>query len=380
MTKIKNRQGDGAGPVLLAVGTRPEAIKMAPLLPALRAEGLDPCLLTTGQHAALLDRALASLGISPDRRLPYRTSREGLAARAGRLILRLARELAEIRPRILLAHGDTLSAYAAATAAFLSGIPVGHVEAGLRTECLRDPYPEEFCRREIDALADVLYAPTEAAARALLAEGHSEERIAVTGNTGLDALRMTVRADFSHPLLRKCGGRRLLLLTLHRRETQGAPLLGILSAVLRAVDAFPDVFLLFPHHPSAAIATPARRLLGAHPRIAVRTALDPIAFQNLLARAYLVITDSGGIQEEAAYLHRPTLVVRRHTERGEGVATGALRLVGTDPQAVYEGIAELLSTPALHAAMAAAENPFGDGCAATRIAKDLHRRLASGRV
>ena len=378
MTKTSKRQaGKGERPVLLAIGTRPEAIKMVPLLPALRAEGLSPYLLTTGQHGVLLDRTLSALGVTPDRCLAYRNSKRSLADRAGRMISALARELAAIAPRILLVHGDTLSAYAAAVAAFLSGIPVGHIEAGLRTPDLSEPYPEEFCRREIDLLADVLYAPTAVAGERLLAEGHAEDRVIITGNTGLDALRLTVRGDFSHPVLRRCGKRRLLLLTLHRRETQGGPLLGILSAVRRAVDAFPDVFLLFPHHPSAAVALPAREILGTHPRIAVRPAMEPIAFHNLLARAHLVITDSGGIQEEAVALHRPTLVVRRTTERGEGVATGALRLIGTDPAAVFEGIRLLLTEQEIYEKMAAAENPFGDGNAAARIAADLAKRLSA---
>ncbi len=377
MTDQENMQPVGEGPVLLVIGTRPEAIKMAPLMSALREEGLFPYLLTSGQHGALLDRALCALGITPDRRLPYRKREGGLARQAGRLITLLSRELAEIRPRILLVHGDTLSAYAAAVAAFLSGIPVAHVEAGLRTENLRAPYPEEFCRRQIDTLSDILYAPTEAAGARLLLEGHAAARVAVTGNTGLDALRMTVKQDFSHPLLRRCGGRRLLLLTLHRRETQGEPLARILHAVRRAVDAFSDVFLLFPHHPNAAIAAPAQRILGSHPRIAVRAALEPIAFHNLLARAHLVMTDSGGIQEEAAYLHRPTLVLRDCTERSEGVSTGALRLVGTDPHAVFESIAALLTDGELYEKMVGAENPFGDGHASARIAADLAARLSA---
>ncbi len=365
--------------VMLIVGTRPEAIKMAPLLPALADGGLSPFLLTTGQHGRLLQKTMRSFAMHPDLRLSSR-SRGTLAARAGDMTVRLARVFSRRAPRAVLVHGDTLSAYAAASAAFLVGIPIAHVEAGLRTYDTAAPYPEEFCRRAIDVAAAVLYAPTEYARENLLREGREDRDILVTGNTGLDALAYTVRADFRHPLLRRAEGHRLLLATLHRRETDTETLCALLRTLRRIADTFPDVFLLFPYHPNPAVARPVREILAHHTRIAAFPAPPPSVFHNLLARAYLVLTDSGGIQEEAAFLGRPTLVLREKTERGEGVAAGALSLVGTDPEAVFRATARVITRNAVHDAMAAAPNPFGDGAAAPRIAADLAARIRDGRI
>ncbi len=365
--------------LLLVIGTRPEAIKMAPLLPALHEAGLVPLLLTTGQHGRLLARTMKVLGMKADIRLPYRRN-GSLPARAGEWIARLGEELTAHSPRAVLVHGDTLSAYAAATAAFLLGLPVVHIEAGLRTHDLAAPYPEEFCRRAIDMIASVLYAPTEEARDNLLSEGREASSLLVTGNTGLDALAYTVRDDFQHPLLRRARGRRLILSTLHRRESGGETLRGLLSALRRVADTFPDTFLVFAYHPNPAVADPVRELLSHHARIALLASPPPSVFHNLLARAYLVMTDSGGIQEEAAFLGRPTLVLREKTERGEGVAAGGLSLVGTSPEAVFRAAARVITKNSLHAAMAAAPNPFGDGAASPRIAADLATRIGGGEL
>lgn len=362
--------------ILLVIGTRPEAIKMCPLLPALREVGVSPLLCTSGQHRELLWGALSIFAVSPDYQLSPPSREGGLASLAGGMMAGLEEVFARAEPALVLVHGDTLTALAAAEAAFLCRIPVGHVEAGLRTGDLAAPFPEEHARVQIDRFADYLFAPTERARQNLLSEGREERDILVTGNTGIDALRYLYRREFSHPVLDFARGRRLIVLTLHRRESWGEGMRPVHRAVRRILRDFSDVCVYFPCHPNPAIRRIAEEELQGTPRLLLADAADPITFQNILARATLVLTDSGGVQEEAPYFGVPVLVLRERSERGEGVAAGALRLVGTEEERVYAEAHTLLSDPAAYQKMARARAPFGDGNAAARIAAHLSQRLA----
>lgn len=362
--------------VLLAVGTRPEAIKMCPLVPALRDVGLTSRLAVSGQHRELLWDALSLFSLTPDDDLSPPTREDTLAAFTGNTLSRFGTLFERIKPAAVLVHGDTVTALAAAEAAFLSQIPVGHVEAGLRTGNLAAPYPEEHVRVQIDRFAKWLYAPTDTAKKQLLSEGRADADILVTGNTGIDALRLFHRPRFSHPALDFARGRRLILFTLHRRENHGAPLSRIFLALRRLCEEEEDIAVFFPCHPSPAVREEATRLLAGTPRLLLSDAIDPLVFQNLLARAYFVMTDSGGVQEEAPYFGVPVLVLREHTERPEGVAAGVLRTVGTDPAAILCAARELLHNPAAYHKMAQKHTPFGDGYACARIAAHLSSALA----
>jgi UDP-N-acetylglucosamine 2-epimerase (non-hydrolysing) len=362
--------------ILLAIGTRPEAIKMCPLIPALRDAGLAPILAISGQHRELLWNALALFGVSPDHDLSPDTRDGGLAAFAGGLLSRFGELTERLLPDAVLVHGDTVTALAAAEAAFLSRIPVGHVEAGLRTGNLCAPFPEEHARVQIDRFAKWLYAPTEQARQNLLAEGRADADIFVTGNTGVDALRHLYRPSFSHPALDFARGRRLILFTLHRRESHGEPLSRMLCALRRLCEENEDVCAFFPCHPNPAVRDEAVRILQGTKRLLLSDATDARTFQNLLARAYFVMTDSGGVQEEAPYFGVPVLVLRERTEREEGVRAGVLRVVGTEPDAILAAANELLHNPAAYAQMAKRHTPFGDGYAAPRIAAHLAAALA----
>lgn len=357
--------------ILLAFGTRPEAIKMCPLARELTRRGVTVRVCVSGQHKELLTRALADFGIKPDRNLRVMRAGASLGQLTARILTRTEKLLRRERPDAVLVHGDTTTTLATAMAAFYGRVPLGHVEAGLRTYRMNSPFPEEYNRRTVALTAKWHFVPTEGARANLLREGIADRNIFVTGNTGIDALAYTVRADFRHPLLAAAEGKRLLLLTAHRRENQGALLARILRGVRRALDARDDLFLVCPTHPSPAARAAVQKALGGHPCVALTAPLDTVTFHNLMARATLLLTDSGGIQEEAAALHIPTLVLRECTERPEGLSTGALRLAGTDEEAVYQSILSLLDDPAALAAMRAAKNPYGDGRAAVRIADAL---------
>ncbi len=353
--------------IWLILGTRPEAIKMCPLLPALRARGFVPHLAVSGQHRELLDEALSAFSATPE--VDMALMRPGqappdLLAHA----LSACHTLLQERPAdLVLVHGDTVTAYAAALACFFAGRPLGHVEAGLRTHDLRAPFPEEFCRRAITPLATLHFAPTEAACANLLREGIDREQITVTGNTAIDALRMTQEVDFQHPALEQAGGRRLVLLTVHRRESQGEAMRAIFRAVRRLADRLPHVFFYCPLHPNPAVQE-AGVLLRGHRGILLDRPQEPRIFHNLLSRCYLVMTDSGGLQEEAPYFHKPVLVLREKTERTEGVQAGVLRLCGVKEEAVYQAAHTLLTDDGAYHAMQKEGCPFGDGQASRRIA------------
>jgi len=369
-------------PVAVVVGTRPEAIKMAPVVRVLgRSRHLAPLLVSTGQHRQMLDQALAAFSLVPDIDLGVMAARQTLADTTARILEGMRRILDERRPAWVLVQGDTTTALAGAMAAFYAHIPVGHVEAGLRTDDRNAPFPEEMNRRVVDQLADLYFAPTASAGRRLRTEGVTPGSVHVTGNTVVDALlatREAVRADgravhgVPKALLQ---GRRLVLVTVHRRESFGEGLRSICAAVRRLVNDTPDVCVALPVHLNPLVEGPVRQFLGAHPRIALLPPLSYLDFVALLDRAHLVLTDSGGVQEEAPTFGKPILVMRDVTERPEGLAAGVAKLVGTDEDRIYAEAATLLRDETAWRRMAGGGNPYGDGLAAQRIVTLLERRV-----
>ncbi len=356
--------------VLAAFGTRPEAIKMCPVIIELRRRGCGVCVCLTGQHKEMLADVMNAFGVGADINLGVMRPGQTLFDINREVLSGMGRVLDAEKPDVVLVHGDTTTTFAAALSAYYKRIKVGHVEAGLRTGDIFSPYPEEFNRRAVTIVADYNFAPTEAAKENLLREGVPAQRAFVTGNTEIDALKTTVREDYSHPLLDWARGSRLVLMTAHRRENFGEPFANIFSAVRRAVEETPDVKLIYPVHLNPNVREAAKALEGCD-RIKLTEPLGVLDFHNMLARCCLALTDSGGIQEDAPALNKPVLVLRRTTERPEGVATGALKLVGTDEAAVYAEFRRLLDDEAEYARMASAANPYGDGNAASRIADVL---------
>lgn len=360
--------------ILCTVGTRPEAIKMAPVIRALRAEPWATTrVLATGQHRALLDEALAPFGIAADADLAVMRPDQSLGALTARLFAGLDAALEAERPDLVIAQGDTSSTLVAALASFYRRVPFAHVEAGLRTGDLANPFPEELNRVVAGKVAALHLAPTETARDNLLREGVPAAAIRVTGNTVVDALRQIAAAS---PAPAAAPGRRTLLLTLHRRESLGAPLRGMLQAIRAVLDRFPDLELIYPVHPGPAVLAAAEAVLGGHPRIRLSPPLPYGRFLAVMAASHLVLTDSGGVQEEAPVLGRPVLVLRSATERPEGVALGVARLVGTEPAGIVAALSALLADPGRHAAMARPVSPYGDGRAAERIVAALAELMA----
>jgi len=365
-------------PTVLAVfGTRPEAIKLAPVVRALEAgPSLGVRVVATGQHRAMLDQVLAVFGIAPDHDLDVMVPGQTLPELTSRLLPPLDRVIAAEAPAAVLVQGDTTTAFAAALAAFYRRVPVGHVEAGLRTHDRYAPFPEEINRRLIGDLASWHFAPTERARDALLREGVPEGDVLVTGNTVVDALRhVLATTEAGMPAIPE-EGQRLVLVTAHRRENFGRPFEALCRAVRRIADGHPDVDVCFPVHPNPNVREPVRRILAGHPRVRLLEPLDYVAFAHLLARADLVLTDSGGIQEEAPTLGKPVLVMRDATERPEAVEAGVVELVGTDEERIVAAAARLLDDPLAYARMARAVSPYGDGRASERIVAFLAARLA----
>ncbi|MBQ7309271.1 MAG: UDP-N-acetylglucosamine 2-epimerase (non-hydrolyzing) [Clostridia bacterium] len=358
--------------IMLVFGTRPEAIKMCPLVLELKKrKNVKILVCVTGQHREMLDDVLSVFGVTPDHDL--RVMREGqtLAHVTSAVLLGMEKVIAEESPDLLLVHGDTTTAFAAGLAAFYAKIPVGHVEAGLRTGNVSSPFPEEFNRLAVSAFAAYHFAPTEIARTNLLCEGKDPARIFVTGNTAIDALRYTVHGTYSHPVLKEAGGRRIILMTAHRRENIGEGMANIFSAVKRFAAAHPEVFFVYPVHPNPVVKNAAEEALLGLDNVRLIPPLSAVDFHNFMARAYLVLTDSGGAQEEAPYFGVPVLVMRETTERPEGIAAGTAMLIGTETDDVYNAMEALLRSPAKYAAMAHAENPYGDGYAAKKIADIL---------
>jgi UDP-N-acetylglucosamine 2-epimerase (non-hydrolysing) len=323
----------------------------------------------------MLDSVLEAFSVTPDHDLSIMDNEQTLFDITQKVMERIRGVLAAESPDIVLVHGDTTTTFAAAVACFYMGVPVGHVEAGLRTYNVRSPYPEEFNRRAVDVIADFSFAPTKTSRENLLQEGKRADRLYVTGNTGIDALKTTVRDSFAHPELEWAADSRLIMLTAHRRENLGQPMQRIFKAIRRVVDEFADLKVIYPVHLNPVVKQAAESVIGEHPRIRLIPPLDVLAFHNFLARAHLILTDSGGIQEEAPSLGKPVLVLRDTTERPEGIVAGTLKLVGTEEDAVYEGFRNLLTDESLYEAMSKASNPYGDGFASKRIADILEKSL-----
>ncbi|MBO5047564.1 MAG: UDP-N-acetylglucosamine 2-epimerase (non-hydrolyzing) [Clostridia bacterium] len=358
--------------IMLVFGTRPEAIKMCPLVSELKRCGhFEVIVAVTGQHRELLDAVLRVFDITPDYDLAVMKEGQTLFDVTSAVLCGMERVLEKASPDLVLVHGDTTTAFAAALAAYYKKIPVGHVEAGLRTGDLYAPYPEEFNRLAIGNLAAFHFSPTEDARANLLNEGKAPETVYVTGNTAIDALKTTVRAEYTHPLLEICGKRRLILLTAHRRENVGAPMERIFSAVKTFAAAHEDVFFVYPVHPSPAVRKTAYAMLSSLPNVALTEPLSVVDFHNFMARATLVLTDSGGAQEEAPFFGVPVLVMRETTERPEGIRAGTAMLVGTEETKILQTLEALLSDAALYRRMATAKNPYGDGFASQKICEIL---------
>ncbi len=360
--------------VMLVFGTRPEAIKMCPLVLELKKRpSLQTVVCVTGQHREMLQQVLEAFGVVPDYDLAIMKQNQTLFDITANILQNIRSVLEQERPDVVLVHGDTTTTFAAALACFYLQIPVGHVEAGLRTHNLYSPYPEEFNRTAVGILAKYNFAPTEQSRQNLLAEGKDPATIYVVGNTAIDALKTTVRSDYSHPELEWAKGSRLVMLTAHRRENLGEPMHHMFRAIRRIVDEHPDVKMLYPIHMNPVVRQAAAEELGGCDRIRIIEPLDVLDFHNFLERSYLVLTDSGGIQEEAPSLGKPVLVMRDTTERPEGVAAGTLKLVGTDEEPIYAAFDLLLRDRGEYEKMSRASNPYGDGHTSERIADILER-------
>ena len=358
---------------MLAFGTRPEAIKMCPLVLELKSRPVEfkTVVCVTGQHREMLDQVLNVFGVVPDHDLAIMKRGQTLFDITSDVLLKIKAVLEEERPDCVLVHGDTTTSFAAALAAFYLQIPVGHVEAGLRTRNLCSPWPEEFNRQAVDVISNWYFAPTETSRRNLLDEAKPVERIFVTGNTGIDALRTTVRDDYSHPELDWASDSRLILITAHRRENLGAPMHRMCRAIRRVMEERPDTKAIYPIHMNPQVRKAAHEGLDGFDRMHIIDPLEVVDFHNFMARSCLILTDSGGIQEEAPSLGKPVLVMRDTTERPEGVAAGTLRLVGTGEDTIYREFSRLLDYPAEYEEMSRASNPYGDGHASERIADIL---------
>ncbi len=358
--------------VMLVFGTRPEAIKMCPLVNELkRRSGIRTLVCVTGQHRQMLDQVLEAFAVVPDYDLSIMKERQTLFDVTTNILNRIREVLESEHPDVVLVHGDTSTTFVTALACFYLQIPVGHVEAGLRTYNIYSPYPEEFNRQAVSIISSWHFAPTELSKQNLLKEGKAEDTIYVTGNTAIDALKTTVRKDYTHPELTWAAGSRLILITAHRRENLGEPMHHMFRAIRRVCDEHPDIKAIYPIHMNPAVRETADAILGGDERIRIIEPLDVLDFHNFLARSYLVLTDSGGIQEEAPSLGKPVLVMRDTTERPEGIRAGTLKLTGTDEEVIYQNFRLLLEEPAEYEKMSTASNPYGDGFASRRIADIL---------
>ena len=359
--------------VMTIFGTRPEAIKMAPLVLELQRhpEKIESIVTVTAQHRQMLDQVLSIFGITPDFDLNIMKDRQTLIDITTRGLEGLDKVMKEAKPDIVLVHGDTTTTFIASLAAFYNQIPVGHVEAGLRTWDKYSPYPEEMNRQLTGVMADLHFSPTAKSATNLQKENKDESRIFITGNTAIDALKTTVKETYSHPVLEKLGNDRLVLMTAHRRENLGEPMRNMFRAIKRLVDKHEDVQVVYPVHMNPVVRETANDILGDHGRIHLIEPLDVIDFHNVAARSYLMLTDSGGVQEEAPSLGVPVLVLRDTTERPEGIEAGTLKLAGTDEETIFSLADELLSDKEAHDKMSKASNPYGDGRASERIVEAI---------
>ncbi len=360
--------------IMLVFGTRPEAIKMCPLVQELKKrEGIRTVVCVTGQHRSMLDQVLEAFQVTPDYDLAIMKERQTLFDITVHVLEGIRTVLEKEKPDVVLVHGDTSTTFAAALACFYLQIPVGHVEAGLRTYNPLSPWPEEFNREAVSIVARYNFAPTPLSRDNLIREGKDPNTVYVTGNTVIDALKTTVRPDFTHPDLDWAQGSRLVLLTAHRRENLGKPMHDMFRAIRRVVESHPDVKVLYPIHMNPLVRETAAQELDGCDRIRLTDPLDVLDCHNLMARSCLILTDSGGIQEEAPSLGKPVLVLRDTTERPEGIEAGTLKLTGTNEEVIVREFSRLLDDPQAYEQMAHAENPYGDGHACERIADILTR-------
>lgn len=358
--------------VMLVFGTRPEAIKMCPLVNELKTrKNINTVVCVTGQHRQMLDQVLEAFSVTPDYDLSIMKANQTLFDITTGILNNIKDVLEQVKPDVVLVHGDTSTTFVTALACFYLQIPVGHVEAGLRTYNIFSPYPEEFNRQAVGIVAKYNFAPTELSKNNLLKEGKDPTTIYVTGNTAIDALKTTVNDRYTHPELDWVGDSRLIVITAHRRENLGVPMHNMFRAIRRIMDEHPDVKAIYPIHMNPLVRKAAEEELGGCDRIHIIEPLEVLDFHNFLARSYLILTDSGGIQEEAPSLGKPVLVMRDTTERPEGIKAGTLKLVGTDEKTIYENFKLLLENEDEYIAMAKASNPYGDGLACKRIADIL---------
>lgn len=361
--------------VMLVFGTRPEAIKMCPLVNELKSrKGIETVVCVTGQHRQMLDQVLETFKVKPDHDLSIMKDKQTLFDITTNILNRIKQVLEDERPDVVLVHGDTSTTFVTALACYYLQIPVGHVEAGLRTYNIYSPYPEEFNRQAVGIIAKYHFAPTALSRDNLIREGKRAEDIYVTGNTAIDALKTTVRADYSHPELDWARGSRLILITAHRRENLGEPMHHMFRAIRRVMEEYPDVKAVYPIHMNPAVRKAAEEELSGCDRIHIIEPLEVLDCHNIMSHSYMILTDSGGIQEEAPSLGKPVLVMRDTTERPEGIKAGTLKLVGTDEAVIYESFKQLLDNKEAYDAMAHASNPYGDGFACKRIADILEAR------
>lgn len=362
--------------VMVVFGTRPEAIKMCPLVKELKKSlNLKTVVCVTGQHRQMLDMVLDTFEVIPDYDLSIMKDRQTLFDVTTSILNRISEVLKEEKPDLVLVHGDTTTTFVTALSCFYLQIPVGHVEAGLRTFNIYSPYPEEFNRQAVSIISRFNFAPTEVSRENLIREGRKEESIFVTGNTAIDALKTTVKADYSHPELEWAKGSRLVLITAHRRENLGEPMRQMFRAIHRVLKEHPDVKAIYPIHMNPVVRETANEILGNDDRIHIIEPLDVLDFHNFMARCHIILTDSGGIQEEAPSLGKPVLVMRDTTERPEGIAAGTLRLVGTQEETIYNEFTNLLTNNESYNSMAHAVNPYGDGHACERIVNAIEQNL-----
>ena len=362
--------------IMVVFGTRPEAIKMCPLVQELRQrKSLETILCVTGQHRQMLDQVLRAFDIEPDVDLSIMKDCQTLFDITTNILNQIKEVLENVKPDIVLVHGDTSTTFVTALACFYLQIPVGHVEAGLRTYNIYSPYPEEFNRQAVSIISQYNFTPTESSKKNLLREGKKAESIYITGNTAIDALKTTVREDYIHPELDWASNSRLILITAHRRENLGEPMRNMFRAIRRVMDEHSDVKAIYPIHMNPLVRKTANEILGGDDRIHIIEPLGVLDFHNFLARSYLILTDSGGIQEEAPSLGKPVLVMRDTTERPEGIEAGTLKLVGTDEETIYQNFKLLLENKKEYIKMSYASNPYGDGMASKRIADILEKDI-----
>lgn len=361
--------------ILLVFGTRPEAIKMCPLVNELKSRReLKTVVCVTGQHREMLDQVLHAFSVVPDYDLSIMLPKQTLFDITTNILNRIKDVIEEVKPDVVLVHGDTSTTFVTALACFYLQIPVGHVEAGLRTYNIFSPYPEEFNRQAVGIISQYNFSPTELSKQNLIREGKNRDTIYVTGNTAIDALKTTIRPDYSHPQLDWADCSRLIMITAHRRENLGEPMHNMFRAIRRIIEEHDDVKAIYPIHFNPVVRQAADEELGGCDRIRIIEPLDVLDFHNFMARSYMILTDSGGIQEEAPSLGKPVLVMRDTTERPEGIEAGTLKLVGTTEEVIYENFKILLEDEQAYKAMSQASNPYGDGFACKRIADILTQR------